>query len=91
MSSYASFPIYKNIKQLEFRKGLFGRLWLFAGGLRSLAVGWWSFAGSLWSFPDSLWWFVVICWWFVIVCTRLWWFVVATCFSNYNFKLINHS
>ena len=52
LSSSVLFPIYE---KLEFRKGLFGRLWSFAGRLQ-------SFAGCLWSF-------VVVCgrfWWFVV-------------------------
>ena len=42
-------------KKFESGKGLFGRLWLFAGGL-------WLFAGGLWCFViicDRLWSFVV--------------------------------
>ena len=53
LSSSVLFPIYE---KLEYRKGLFSRLWSFAGRLQ-------SFAGRLWSF-------VVVCgrfWWFVVV------------------------
>ena len=44
----------KKKKKLSFGKGLFGRWWLFAGGL-------WSFADVSWSFSGSLCWFVVVC------------------------------
>ena len=63
----------QKIKWLEFRKGSFGRLWLFASGFWPLLL-----------VCCHLWWFVVICWWFVFAC---WWFVVITCFSNYGLKL----
>ena len=63
LSNSALFPIYEKNKQLGFGKGLFGRLWLFAGDL-------WSLAGGLLSF-------VVVCWWFVVIFGRLWSFVVV--------------
>ena len=79
LSNSALFPIYEKNKQLGFGKGLFGRLWLFAGDLWSLAGGLWSFAGGLWSF--------------LVVCGRLWsfagvlWsFAVVACYSNYDFQ-----
>ena len=50
LSNYALIPMYEKIKSLEFGKALFGRFWLFAGGLWSLGGGLWLFAGGLWSF-----------------------------------------
>ena len=51
----ASFPIDVKIKNLDFGKGLLGRLWLFAygmwsflGGLRSFVCGLWLFSGGFW-------------------------------------------
>ena len=58
---------------MEFGKGLFGRLWLFAGGLRSFVGGLWSFAGGLCSFAGSLCSFtggLWSLWCFVVVCVR---------------------
>ena len=50
LSNSVLFPIYeKKKKKLSFGKGLFGRWWLFAGGL-------WSFADVSSSFSGSLCW-----------------------------------
>ena len=64
LSNSALFPIYEKNKQLGFGKGLFGRLWLFAGDLWSLAGGLWSFAGGLWSF-------LVVCGRLLVSCGHL--------------------
>ena len=45
--SPTSFPIYEKTRQLEFGKDPFGRLWLIAYGL-------WSLAGGLRSFTRGL-------------------------------------
>ena len=37
--STTSSPIYGKIEELEFEKGLFGDVWLFAGGLWSFTFG----------------------------------------------------
>ena len=73
LPSSASFPIYKKIKKLKFRKDLFGRLWVlagslwsFVGGLRSFAAGLRLFTGSLWSFAGDL------LRSFVVICGRFW-------------------
>ena len=76
----ASFPIYKKIKKLKFRKDLFGRLWVlagslwsFVGGLRSFAAGLRLFTGSLWSFAGSLKSFAGdLLRSFVVICGRFW-------------------
>ena len=73
LSNSALFPIYEKNKQLGFGKGLFGRLWLFAGDLWSLAGGLWSFVVVCWSFVvifGRLWSFVVVCWCPVVICGR---------------------
>ena len=52
LSSSDSFLTYKK-KKLEFGKGVFGYLWLIAGGLWSFVGDFWLFAGDLWSFTGS--------------------------------------
>ena len=86
-SSSDSFLIYKKKKKLEFGKGVFGYLWLIAGGLWSFVGDFWLFAGDLWSFTGSsqlsfaggLWWFPESSW---SIVGGLWWFVVVACNSN---------
>ena len=49
---------------MEFGEGIFGRLWLFTGGLRLFVAHLWSFAGDLWSFAGNLWSFAGDLWLF---------------------------
>ena len=79
LSSSNSFPVSEKIKQLEFGKGLLGRLWLFAGSCGRLLVVY----GLLLVVCDGLWFLLMVCVHLLVVCFHLWSFVVVACFSNY--------
>ena len=62
------FQFTKKTNNLKFGKVLFGRSWLFTGGLWPLACSLWLFAADLWSFAGGLWWFVAVCGRLLVVC-----------------------